>query len=290
MWYCPSCGERNGDKALFCTECGSPKPRRAKASRRRKKRSYWWLWLLICLAVLGFSAVVCYYNVHLWAPAGCTEPETCRICGKTMGHPLGHQVREASCTEPAVCTRCGEETGPALGHDPIPATCLKPSVCSRCGETLEEPLGHDWQPATYEQAEICLRCGELRGEPRGWLGEITGTVGEETLQLYSNCESHPYLLDAPVRNACRLTLHLKLSAAEGSPYGKWGLYGRDFSGNWELLGSFVVSEPDFDTFQDFPMEFEPPRSFDALSFIPLTERDYSISYSFYYSDVQQREG
>ncbi len=294
MWYCPSCGASNSDIGGFCTECGLPRPGSAPlgeapapTSPQKKKKSLRWLWLLLCLAVLAGAAAVCYQMVHLWAPATCTEPEICRICGKTMGEALGHEIREASCTEPSLCTRCGEEFGPALGHVPIPASCLQPSACERCGQILSPALGHDWMKANYDRPETCSRCGETQGKPKGWVGDLSGSVGEETLNFFGDGLSHPYLLDQPVRKAYRLTVGLKISAWEGKPFGDWGLYARDLTGSWELLGCFTVPGSGEGEFQCFPLQLDGTRSFDALSFQPMTKEDYDISYSFYYADVQE---
>ena len=268
MWYCPFCGTENGDSGGFCTECGlprpsyAPKPKASKSRKRKKKKSLWWLWLPLWLAVLGFTAYVCYRHVHLWAPASCTEPETCVICGKTMGH--------------------------ALGHEPIPATCLEPETCSRCGAVLDPPLGHDWAAANYDRPETCQRCGETRGNPKGWIGNLSGHVGEEDLKgLFGFGESHPYLLDEPVHKAFRITLMLKISFYDGNPFGEWGLYARDLTGKWELLKRFTVPGPGNGEFQCFPLELDGASSFDALSFLPMTIDNYNIDYSFYFTDVQE---
>lgn len=54
---------------------------------------------------------------HIWIVATCEEPATCRICGETLGDPLGHDIVEATCTQASYCRRCGKEFAPALGHD-----------------------------------------------------------------------------------------------------------------------------------------------------------------------------
>ena len=297
MWYCPSCGASNSDVASFCTECGLPRPPAAPYGGaptlpppQKKKKSLWWLWLLLCLAVLAGAAAACYQMVHIWAPASCTEPETCRICGKTMGEALGHEIREADCTEAEHCTRCGQEFSPALGHEPIPASCLQPSLCQRCGQVLSPELGHDWMKANYDRPETCSRCGETQGRPKGWVGDLTGQVGDETLNLFGDGVSHPYLLDRPLHGAYHLTVGLKISAWEGKPFGVWGLYARDLTGKWELLSSFSVPGDGDGEFQCFPLQLDCAHSFDALSFLPMTEEDYDISYSFYFTDAQEYVG
>lgn len=105
--------------------------------------------LAICLIVFCTLNYVttgrlfpCFHN---WKEATCTEPETCTICGKTMGEPLGHDWDRATCTQPKTCKRCGETMGSAVGHEWIPETETTPKICSRCGEMVPKAL-----PATGE--------------------------------------------------------------------------------------------------------------------------------------------
>lgn len=104
--------------------------------------------VVVLVVVALFSThVICF---HEWASATCTEPETCEICGRTQGEPLGHDWSEATCTDSEICSRCGEIQGKALGHSvsnwvvDTDATCsstgARHGVCSRCGETIKETI------------------------------------------------------------------------------------------------------------------------------------------------------
>ena len=121
--------------------------------------------IALILLALAFSLVLsgCCLK-HNWAPATCTEPETCEKCGKTRGEALGHDWQEACCTEPETCVRCGETRGEALGHEWQDASCTEPETCTRCGETRGEALGHEWKEATFFEPKTCQRCGEAEGE------------------------------------------------------------------------------------------------------------------------------
>lgn len=324
MWYCPSCGNQNSAEASFCTECGQRRPEQVSGSEApgaaaapgsapaKPKKSGWWLWALLVLALLAGLAVVGYFTVHSWQPATCTEPEICSICGKTRGEPLGHEGSAATCEEASVCVRCGLEMGPSLGHDwqaatctapetcsrcgasrgtalgheGSSATCTEPSVCRRCGETLNPALGHSWQEATYDRPETCSRCGTTRGDLKGWVGDLYGSMGSETLYLYGDSTSHPYILNTPVSRCMRLTLYLTLKEYTGNPFGTWGLYGRDPNGSWSRIATFSVDTLVVDDFAAFPMTLDGWPSFEALTIVPMTNSDYTISYSFYYEDVQ----
>ena len=81
-----------------------------------------------------------------WADATCTEPRTCKNCGKTDGQPLGHDWADATCTESKTCARCGATDGNPLGHEPgkwttkadyVKATTKEVQKCSRCGEIID---------------------------------------------------------------------------------------------------------------------------------------------------------
>ncbi len=72
--------------------------------------------------IMGIAAalallLIAFFSIHSWKPATCTEPETCRICGRTRGEALGHRYTEATCLEAAVCTVCGDVSTGAVGHD-----------------------------------------------------------------------------------------------------------------------------------------------------------------------------
>ena len=276
-----------------------------------KKKSYWWLWLLGVVFLLVAAAVVGYFTIHIWTPATCTEATVCKICGKRQGAPLGHAFSEAtctapqtcsrcgltqgealghsflpaSCTEPETCSRCGETRGEPLGHSSTPPTCTEAEICRRCGETLSPPLGHDWVPATYDEPETCSRCGETRGELKGYIGSLSGSMGSESLYLYSNSESHAYLLNEPVSRCRYMILNLTITEYTGTPFGTWGVYGRDLSGKWQLLTTIYVSRSVYNEWTEFELYLDNP-SFDALSLVPHVDGDYSFSYSFYYSDAQ----
>lgn len=106
--------------------------------------------ILVCgitVGVLFYTHVLCF---HDWASATCTEPVTCRICGKTDGSPNGHTWEEATCAEPETCAICGEIKGGSLGHtvtdwiiDKEP-TCSKEGAkhgkCERCGCSIPESI------------------------------------------------------------------------------------------------------------------------------------------------------
>ncbi len=326
MWYCPSCGTQNGGDASFCTECGKLRPNQAvrvnvkpetpvEPPKPPKKAKRLWIWAMVVLALLAVM-VVGYFTLHFWQDATCTQPETCSLCGKTRGVPLGHQFSEpscekpstcircgavigsalghdwseATCTQPQTCRRCGATNGDALGHTASPATCTSPSTCSRCGAVLSQALGHDWQSATYDRPETCSRCGATQGKVKGWVGDLNGSMGEESLFLYENGESHPYILDRPVSNCMKLTLYLKVSDYSGSPFGSWGLYARDSKGSWSRIATFYVNTSTLSDYVAFPMVPEGRPSFEALTLVPLTTAEYNIRYSFYYEDVQEFVG
>lgn len=65
---------------------------------------------------------------HDYSERTCTQPKTCKMCGKTSGASLGHNYSKATCDFPQTCSRCGQTSGSELGHD------YKDHVCTRCGE------------------------------------------------------------------------------------------------------------------------------------------------------------
>ena len=301
MWYCPSCGCANKASGKSCADCGRPRPGGApisgasskahgKKKKKKKRRGLWLLWVLAALLLLAACAAGSYFFVHVWKPATCIEAEFCAICQLRRGQPLGHEAAEAGCETPSVCIRCGTELSPALGHEASQAGCETPSVCARCGRELSPALGHDWQAASRGRPETCSRCGETRGGVPGWIGNLEGSMGEETLVLFGRSESYPFLLTRPVNNVRSLSFHLKLTEVEGEPYGEWAIYGRDGAGEWQLLDSFSVTEAAFQNYVDFPLRLTGEQSFDALTAVPRVETDYRIRYTFYYDEACETLG
>lgn len=56
---------------------------------------------------------------HVWAPATCTTPVTCEICGEASGLALGHQWIDATYSAPKTCSVCFATEGEKLKVDPI---------------------------------------------------------------------------------------------------------------------------------------------------------------------------
>ncbi len=108
-----------------------------------------------------------FYCVHNFAPATCTEPQICTLCGETNGTPNGHNWTDADCTNPRHCVDCGASFGVALGHTWADATCTDPKTCTVCGETEGEALGHDWN-----ENNTCDRCDAVKCDVNGhvWAG------------------------------------------------------------------------------------------------------------------------
>jgi hypothetical protein len=137
---------------------------------------------------------------HKWKAPTCTSPQTCILCGTTVGDrdPLAHDwslpviIKPATCQEDGLrrktCKVCGhilEEAIPRLGgeHEFVcvdtPATCTEAGystyTCTRCGHSyVSDPvaaLGHissDWiidKEATGiaegSKHKECTRCGEI---------------------------------------------------------------------------------------------------------------------------------
>ncbi len=152
-----------------------PNPRPQKQQPPQKNTMPQWIVPLLTavivalIAVLGFGIllythVICF---HEWSAATCELPQTCTICGKTVGAPAAHRWRPASCTAPETCEVCGATQGDPLPHTWMPADCEHPKTCSVCGATEGEPLGHDWTAADCETPRYCHTCRKSDGEALG---------------------------------------------------------------------------------------------------------------------------
>lgn len=100
---------------------------------------------------------------HQYAPATCSNPQTCIICGVTTGNPTNHTWKEATCTTARTCAICETTIGDPLGHEWKESTCTTPQACTTCGTTLGNATGHIWEIATCVQPRTCTICGETAG-------------------------------------------------------------------------------------------------------------------------------
>lgn len=75
---------------------------------------------------------------HVWVPANCFTPITCRKCGETLGSAGTHRWKKATCTAA--------------------------KTCSDCGATYGRPLNHQWLDASYNAPKTCMVCGASEGE------------------------------------------------------------------------------------------------------------------------------
>lgn len=150
-------GETPVDKTTAFTTSRRTEAPEPKAGKPRR------LSILIAAAVTVLLVILGFFTIHSWRAATCTEPEICKICGKTRGDALGHiwgdwtTVKEASCTEEGLRQRaCANDPAhietepiPAMGHTWRDATCTEPSVCAVCGIESDGPIGHDWGEPIY---------------------------------------------------------------------------------------------------------------------------------------------
>ena len=123
------------------------------------------------------------HTIHIYAPATCTKPRTCTLCGGTTGKALGHSYdapwddccstcgatriivhdyMDATCTTAQTCKICGTTCGSALGHTYENAW---DKVCSSCGAT--RIVNHEYKAATCTKAKTCKICGTTSGKPLG---------------------------------------------------------------------------------------------------------------------------
>ena len=248
-----------------------PPPLPSRRSGRNKKIvALAALILFLLLAVLGF------FTVHIWEPASCTQPESCRICGKTRGETLSHSWIPASCETPETCSVCGETRGEALGHSWQSATCETPQTCTVCGAVWGEALGHDWIPATYDSPQTCSVCGATSGDVKGYVGTLKGSFGEP-IYVYGNTQFNPFLLDERLENCLRLTVSLYIDDVSGDPYGDWYVLSRDLTGDWEIIGRFSLSPDNVGTTREYPVELDGMTSFTALTIAPAYDENWTIS-------------
>ena len=272
MWVCGFCETENQDDIVRCVCCGHDKmisepPHKDSDSNSNrdgiikpqepvKRRPV----LLIIASIMAVVAI-CFFTIHKWTPATCTEPERCSICGKVRSPATGHRWTTATCTEPQICSVCGVKGNAALGHI--------------------------WTEATYETPKTCTRCGQQVGQVKGYVGDIWGTWSEANIYIRGNQWTHAYELSASIDNCFRISLVMTVTDYSGYPFGSWYLYARDLNGKWSHIGEFNIEKETIYETHRYDFDLESPVTFDALTVVQRGSNQYSIGYTINFTDVQQ---
>ncbi len=108
------------------------------------------LWIGVGVTAAAIAALValllltCVFGNHEFAPATCTEPETCTRCGERRGEPLGHIFTEATHQNAPTCIRCGYTEGEA-----VPADCAGLPLTY-----MEVGTPYPYTTASYEDHDV----------------------------------------------------------------------------------------------------------------------------------------
>ena len=152
--------------------------------------------ILIGLAIV-FGMIMLYAILnancvfgHDWKKANCTQPQTCRRCGKTTGKALGHKFSKATCEQASKCSICGTVEGKPLNHKFIEATCTEAPKCELCGKTEGKALGHDVEYDNTVKAATCVEDGEKSG--------VCKRCGETLTQTIPATGTHTYVWDKEI--------------------------------------------------------------------------------------------
>ena len=177
--------------------------------RTKKKSGGGFLRFLLAVLVIG---ITCFFTIHEWEPATCTEPKKCSFCGMTSGEPIGHNWAPASCLTPKTCRFCGASEGTAAGHN--------------------------WVEATYSSPKHCTVCNQTNGNVRGYLGYIGGTW-EST--VYGGQRGNALHLTTTIDGMRKMTVNLKIEMNSGARCYDWKLYGR-VNGVWKQIGTIHLAD------------------------------------------------
>ena len=149
--------------------------------------------LTITEATLGYPCT------HKWAPATCTAPKTCTVCGSTRGEPVDHSWVDATCTTPKTCSVCGATMGVANGHKVSGITC---TVCGQVVVTIND-VGVTYSDASGIDIKI------------------------ETIDKVMGGDVISYYITYTMTNTTQSTLHegtFKLFLENGSPINQSGVF------------------------------------------------------------------
>lgn len=288
--------------------------------KRKKllKRAIWGISaLIICLLIVliipNAAQIQCLFSGHQWKTATCTAPKTCSVCGETEGETLPHKWIAATCTKAKHCSVCGKEEGnlkahtwvdatcteakhcsvcnkkegTAKGHTWVAATCTTRKHCSVCKKVEGSLAAHDWKEATYTSPKTCRACGKTEGNVKGYIDKLSYHWGDVRIEL-AGTHWNAIIPDKTIKNCYQMTLRFKISSISyGSPYGRWLLYGKDLTGQWQKLHYFDV--PGQETVTEI-IAFEPSVSFSELFLACVgPSRGWSANVDFEFTDIYTRE-
>lgn len=115
-------------------------------------------------------------------PATCTLPAKCKICGKSIGEPLGHTGGTPTCTTKPVCDVCGVEYGKAE-HDWQEATCYADGYCKVCNEPGDAKTNHN-PVASLANGKVtytCEYCKKYYVLDKAYYLNVEETLGKYTI-------------------------------------------------------------------------------------------------------------
>ena len=190
---------------------------------------------------------------HSW-PEGKNPCEyigvTCEDCKETNKTKWAHQYAPATCSDPETCVNCGTTQGTALPHtevidEAVPALCEEAGLsvgkhCSVCGFVITEQdvvpaLGHDEEACAAKNPTFtsegwydyvyCTRCGESDKVVRPALGEQSIDTFEELLKYLPKLEEWAveYAKVTPGTDPVSLVIKYIRTGVDRYNSGSWGI-------------------------------------------------------------------
>lgn len=233
-----------------------------KPSPPKKRGVSGWL-IFAVLVLLGWLG---YRYIHIWEPATCEKPETCKICGETRGDVLEHDFEYDAYTEQQICSSCGKSYCEIEGHTWQDATCTDPKTCTLCGATEGSARGHDWAPATYDAPETCRVCGATQGNVLGWVGYVYSDYSDTKITL-GNTSTYPLMFTDGSRTWRKFTVNFEISDVVGTPYGTWTVYVHSPSRGWYSVQDINISSADVDVMKSIPLTFPDGADIDGVDVV-----------------------
>ena len=219
---------------------------------KKKKPGNRFLRFLLAALVIG---ITCFFTIHEWEYATCTEPKKCSICGMTSGEPLGHSW--------------------------VPASCLMPKHCKICGAEEGAAAGHQWVDATYSSPKHCTACNQTSGTVRGYLGFIGGTWESA---VYGGQRGNALHLTTTIDGMRKMTVNLKIEMNSGARCYDWKLYGR-VNGVWKQIGTIHLDDGNGES--SLTLTGDGTEVIDWIGVHPTANGGYSWTMWLSISDAQQ---
>lgn len=140
---------------------------------------------------------------------------------------------------------------------------------------------HNWVPATYTRPEYCSTCFQERGYVKGYVGNLSGTWEDISIEGWNCNMIH---LEKAIYGMRKMTFNLTVEMKAGARCENWKCY--VWNGNkWINMGTLTISGGNGSGTRTF--YGDGTENIEWIAVVPTARGSYSYTQYLYLTDVQQ---